>query len=155
MKAFGECRYSSTILELSTRCRWVVSFMVWPLYPRGERSLSPLDRRLDGGSEFVWTLWIKEKSLASSANWTLAISRCYTGSAIPTQIMQRLILRRYMSGSGRGQFFCIIATFSWRVEKPAKLVEDTWYLGPRFEYKNSRIRIRNIAGRFGIFCEWE
>jgi hypothetical protein len=33
----GEWRYSSTILDLGTRWRWVVSFMPWPLYPWGKR----------------------------------------------------------------------------------------------------------------------
>jgi hypothetical protein len=35
----GEWRYSSTILDLSTRCRGVVSFMPRPLYP-GEKAPS-------------------------------------------------------------------------------------------------------------------
>jgi hypothetical protein len=32
----GEWRYCSTILDLGTRWRWVVSFTPRPLYPRGE-----------------------------------------------------------------------------------------------------------------------
>jgi hypothetical protein len=42
-RRMGELRYSSTILDLGTRWRWVVSFMPRPLYPR-----YPLDRRLGG-----------------------------------------------------------------------------------------------------------
>jgi hypothetical protein len=42
----GEWRYSSTILCLSSRWRWVISFTPQPLYPRGESSRYPLDRRL-------------------------------------------------------------------------------------------------------------
>jgi hypothetical protein len=37
----GEWMYSSTILDLGTRWRWVASFTLLPLYPR-----YPLDRRL-------------------------------------------------------------------------------------------------------------
>jgi hypothetical protein len=39
----GDWRYSSTILNLGNRWRWVVSFTPWPLYLR-----HPLDRRLGG-----------------------------------------------------------------------------------------------------------
>jgi hypothetical protein len=39
----GEWRYSSTILDLGTRWRWVVSFTDRPLHPR-----YPLDMRLSG-----------------------------------------------------------------------------------------------------------
>jgi hypothetical protein len=35
MKAYGEWRYSSIILELGTRWRWMVNFTPLPLYPRG------------------------------------------------------------------------------------------------------------------------
>jgi hypothetical protein len=42
----GEWRYSSTILDLSTKWRWVVSFTPRPLYPRGNRPQYPLNRRL-------------------------------------------------------------------------------------------------------------
>jgi hypothetical protein len=47
-KCMGEWRYSSTILDLFTRCRWVVSFTLLPLYPRRKNSLHPLDMRLGG-----------------------------------------------------------------------------------------------------------
>jgi hypothetical protein len=42
----GECRYSSTILELGNRWRKVVSFMPQPLYHRGKSLRCPLARRL-------------------------------------------------------------------------------------------------------------
>jgi hypothetical protein len=45
----GEWRYTSTILDLGTRWRLVVSFKPRPLlYPRGKSPLYPLDRRLGG-----------------------------------------------------------------------------------------------------------
>jgi hypothetical protein len=53
-----EWRYSSTILDLGSRQRWVVSFTPLPLYPR-----DPLYRRLGGPPEPVWTSWKREKSL--------------------------------------------------------------------------------------------
>jgi hypothetical protein len=42
-----EWRYRSTILDLGTRWRWVVSFTTRPLYPRGKSPRYP-DRRLRG-----------------------------------------------------------------------------------------------------------
>jgi hypothetical protein len=48
MKTYGDWRYSSTILHLSTGWRWMDSFMPWPLYLWGKSSLHPLDRRLCG-----------------------------------------------------------------------------------------------------------
>jgi hypothetical protein len=43
----GEWRYSSTILDHNTRCRWVVRSTPWPLYPRYaiDRSLGVLQSR--------------------------------------------------------------------------------------------------------------
>jgi hypothetical protein len=43
MKIFGEWRYSSIILNLGTRLRWVVSFIPRPFHPRYR-----LERRLGG-----------------------------------------------------------------------------------------------------------
>jgi hypothetical protein len=44
----GERRYSSIILDLGTRCRWVVSFTNRPIHPRGNSPQYPLDRGLGG-----------------------------------------------------------------------------------------------------------
>jgi hypothetical protein len=48
MKTYGKWRYSSTILDLGTSWRWVVSFTPLPLYPRGKSPLYTLDMRLRG-----------------------------------------------------------------------------------------------------------
>jgi hypothetical protein len=40
----GEWRYSSSILELGTRGKWVVSFVPRPLHPRGKSSRYPMGR---------------------------------------------------------------------------------------------------------------
>jgi hypothetical protein len=44
----GEYRYNSTILDLDTRWRRVVSFTSRPIYRYGKNSRYPLDRRLGG-----------------------------------------------------------------------------------------------------------
>jgi hypothetical protein len=44
----GEWRYNSTILDLSTGWRWLVSFTPRALYSRGKSPLYPLYRRLGG-----------------------------------------------------------------------------------------------------------
>jgi hypothetical protein len=43
-----EWRYSSAILDLDSRWRWVVSLTHRPLYPQGNSTWYPSDRRLDG-----------------------------------------------------------------------------------------------------------
>jgi hypothetical protein len=49
---------------------WVVSFTPQPLYPRGKSPLHPLNSWV---LEIVWTLWSREKSLASIWNRTPAV----------------------------------------------------------------------------------
>jgi hypothetical protein len=44
----GETRYSSTILDLGTKWRRVISFTPWLIYPQGNRYGYPLDKRLGG-----------------------------------------------------------------------------------------------------------
>jgi hypothetical protein len=47
MKAYwGNGGIAPHILDLSTRWRWVVNFMPWPLYSQGKNPWYPLDRRL-------------------------------------------------------------------------------------------------------------
>jgi hypothetical protein len=48
LRHVGDWRYSSAILDLGIRGRWVVSFTPLPLYPRGKIPRYPLDRRLSG-----------------------------------------------------------------------------------------------------------
>jgi hypothetical protein len=62
-RCMGEWRYSSTILDFSTKWRWVVGFMFLMLYPRGKSLRYQLARSLDGpqhqsgycGDEKFWT----------------------------------------------------------------------------------------------------
>jgi hypothetical protein len=49
----GQWRYSSTILDLDTRWRWVVSFKPRPLYSRGNRPRYQVDSRLGGPERSV------------------------------------------------------------------------------------------------------
>jgi hypothetical protein len=54
----GQLMYSSTILNLGTRWRWVASFTPWPLYPPGKQlpvTIGPARWTPDS----VWTLWRK------------------------------------------------------------------------------------------------
>jgi hypothetical protein len=51
----GEWRYSS-ILDLGTRWRWVISFTPRPFYPRGKSRRYPLGRP----PEPAWPLWSRE-----------------------------------------------------------------------------------------------
>jgi hypothetical protein len=47
-RLMGECRYSSNILKLDTKWRWVAIFTPRPLCPWGNRPRHPLCRRLGG-----------------------------------------------------------------------------------------------------------
>jgi hypothetical protein len=58
MNTCGEWMNSSTILDLSTRWRWVVSFTLRQLYLREKISRYPLDRRLgEGGRAGLDAVW--------------------------------------------------------------------------------------------------
>jgi hypothetical protein len=46
--AWGSGSIAPRILNLGTRCRWVVRFIPRPLYPQGLSPWYPLDRRLSG-----------------------------------------------------------------------------------------------------------
>jgi hypothetical protein len=61
MKTYGEWRYSSIILNLSTRWRPVVSFM----HPAALPPI-PIIQEAEWAPELVWMLWNREKSLAHS-----------------------------------------------------------------------------------------
>jgi hypothetical protein len=51
----------STILDLTTRGRWVVSFVPQLLYSHGKSSWYPLDRRLGGPQS--WSGWCGEENI--------------------------------------------------------------------------------------------
>jgi hypothetical protein len=74
MKVYGEWKYSSTILKVGIRWRWVVS----PRYP--------LVIRLDG-PQISCGRYEEKKSLAPTVNQTLSIqhvARLFAHWAIPT-----------------------------------------------------------------------
>jgi hypothetical protein len=78
-RRMGTWRYSSTILELGTRWRWVVTFTPRPPYPRGKGPRCSLQRRLDGPENRSWCC-LTEKSLSLDGNRTPAVQSI----AIPT-----------------------------------------------------------------------
>jgi hypothetical protein len=79
----GEWRYSSTIFDLGTKWRWVVSFVLLLLYPSGSSPRYPLDRRL-GGPQNRSERNQRKKKLAPAGNRTPAVRRyCYTGFPLP------------------------------------------------------------------------
>jgi hypothetical protein len=62
-----EWRHSSTIIDLSSRWRWVVSFMLQPLYILGKSPWYPMYRRLCG-LQSKCGHWSRGKSLAPAGN---------------------------------------------------------------------------------------
>jgi hypothetical protein len=76
----GEWRYSSTLLNLSTKWEGAVSFTLRSLYSQGKSPRYLLGRRL-GGSQSRSGLCGEEKNLAPAGNRTRTIptvSRRYT-----------------------------------------------------------------------------
>jgi hypothetical protein len=71
-KTYGGARYNSTILDLGTRCGWVVSFMCRPLY-----SQYPLDRRRWEPVP-LWTLYRRKKIAHICWESNLDLSACRT-----------------------------------------------------------------------------
>jgi hypothetical protein len=65
----GERRYSSTIRDLCTRWRWVVSFSPLTFNARRGTTHYSLDRRLGGPQEPVWNPWTRRKHLVFFGNW--------------------------------------------------------------------------------------
>jgi hypothetical protein len=61
----GECKQSSTILDLDTRRRWVVRFAPRQLYPGGNRSRYPFYKRMS--PETRWSLPCLESNPGRSA----------------------------------------------------------------------------------------
>jgi hypothetical protein len=57
----SEC-VDSHFLDLGTCWKWVVRFTPLQLYPLGKSPRYPLDRRLGGTLEPVWTTWRRENS---------------------------------------------------------------------------------------------
>jgi hypothetical protein len=90
----GEWRYSSTILDLSSRWRWMVNFTSLPIYPRGKSLWYPLNRWL-GGPQNRLTLRRREKS-CTAENRTRAfqpLARRYNDWAIPTPVFGKIHTR--------------------------------------------------------------
>jgi hypothetical protein len=71
-------------------CMWVVNFTPRPLYPQGKSPRYPLNRRLGGPQEPVWTIWRRENSWyyrdSNSDPFVVQLVACrYTDYAIPAQ----------------------------------------------------------------------
>jgi hypothetical protein len=60
MKAYKKSRYSSTILDPSTRWRSAINFMPLPLYLQQKESLVTIGQGAGQASELVWMMWRRE-----------------------------------------------------------------------------------------------
>jgi hypothetical protein len=78
----------STILDLGTRWRCVVSFTPRPLYPPRKQPSIPIEQEAGWALDPVWTLWSREEYLSPVGNRTLTVqpvARRYADRAIPVQ----------------------------------------------------------------------
>jgi hypothetical protein len=93
-----EWRYSSTIPDLCTRWRWVVSFMPRPLNTPGKSPSYPEARC---AQRPVSTLWSNEKLPALAGNQTKPVqpvARCYTIRVIPAPNYRVIIFKCNVTG---------------------------------------------------------
>jgi hypothetical protein len=76
-------RYKSIIINFSATWRWVLSFAPRPLYPQ-----YPLDRRVSGLQEPVWTLWKKWRNflLLPGIEPQFLVHPAHSLVAIPTEL---------------------------------------------------------------------
>jgi hypothetical protein len=105
MKTYGEWKYSSTFLDLSTRWRRVVSFTARTLYPR-----YPSDSRV-GGPQSRSGCCEQEKHLALAGNQTPAVqslTSCYTDWVIKINEWQYNM--------------CVVKIHKWR----ATITKERW-----------------------------
>jgi hypothetical protein len=89
----GDWKYGSTILDLDTRCRWVVSFKPLPLYHRWKYSRCPLDKR-SRGSQTQSGHYGVEKKLTLVRSWTPAVQLVphrYTDWVIPAFLLSDIL----------------------------------------------------------------
>jgi hypothetical protein len=96
----GKCRYSSTILVLGTRWRWVVSFISRPVYPPGKESPVPIGWKTGWAPHSVWTLWSRENSCPcreSNPGRTVHSPSLYRLSYLDSQIHFSSLLLLYTS----------------------------------------------------------
>jgi hypothetical protein len=99
----GEYRYRSTILDLGTRWKWMISFTPRPLYSQGKSPLYPLDRRLGGSQSRYGRCRIKTNLLRKLGIETRAIqpvARRYTDWAITAPLELNIILVSSVTDSG-------------------------------------------------------
>jgi hypothetical protein len=88
MKTYGKWSCGSTILDLGTKWRWVVSFTPRPLYSLGKSPRYPLDKRL-GGPQNLCECCGEEKNCAPAGIRTPAVQPV----ASPTELSRlRVIL---------------------------------------------------------------
>jgi hypothetical protein len=74
----GEQRYSSTLpFNLSSRWRWVVNTMSWPVYVQG-KTWYPLYRRLSGPQGQSGRVWKISPPPRFNPRTVQSIASCYT-----------------------------------------------------------------------------
>jgi hypothetical protein len=87
-RRMGEWRCYSSVFDLGTRWRWVVSFTSRPLYSRGKSPEVPIGERVRWTQEPVWTLWSRENL------WPLPGTEPRPSSLYPVAIQTELLASR-------------------------------------------------------------
>jgi len=62
---WGSLGIALHILNLSTKWRWVNSFITWLLYPWGKSPWYPLEEEGKWATEPLWVWWCREKNPSS------------------------------------------------------------------------------------------
>jgi hypothetical protein len=124
-RSMREWRYCSTILDLSTRWRSVVSFRHQLLYPWEKSTQYPSDRRL-GGPQSRSKCCGEERNLAPARNWGPVIQpvdHCYTDWSI--LLCSPLQVNQCFGGSTPTASCSFLA---WLILRPWRW---SWYLPPK------------------------
>jgi hypothetical protein len=85
---WGDWKYSSTILDLGIRWRWVVSFTPRRLYSRGQSPWCVLDRRF-GGSQSRFGRCGERKILYSCRESNPGLPACSPSLYVQTEIWKK------------------------------------------------------------------
>jgi hypothetical protein len=83
-KCVGQWRYSSTILNLGTRWRWVVKFTHLPLYSRGKNPRYSLDRRMSGPQGLLDA--VEKRKISCPCQESSSVRLAPQSVSIPTKV---------------------------------------------------------------------
>jgi hypothetical protein len=133
----GEWKYTSTILDLGIRWRWVVSSMPRLLYPQGNRPRYLFDRRL-GGSQSRYGCFGEGKILHCQESHPIPLTnRNYVNNEIRRRMVEVLVIIRFKNCYQHVHFRKLGYTEHkfWHLSRACACVREIWSLTSKEEHK--------------------